>query len=83
MLKIVSLRFKRHINQDTFKPLTSREWEVSGLVRSGLGNKEIAMRLGISPRTIQVHLSNIFKKLKVQNRVELCNRVDNLSLELV
>lgn len=78
MLRMVSLRFQNHLPQADKKPLTPREWEVTGLVGTGLTNKEVAGRLSISRRTVQVHLANIFKKLKVQNRVELLNRVSSL-----
>jgi DNA-binding CsgD family transcriptional regulator len=37
----------------------------------GLGYKEIAWKLNISPRTASVHRYNIFKKLKISSEVEL------------
>jgi DNA-binding NarL/FixJ family response regulator len=40
------------------------------LIRAQLSNKEIASKLRISPGTVQVHLSNIFKKLNVHSRAE-------------
>ncbi len=52
--------------------LTSREREVVALVvRQGLNNREIAERLGISARTVEVHLSNVYKKLDVSSRSRL------------
>ncbi|WP_454778230.1 alpha/beta fold hydrolase [Georgenia muralis] len=44
-------------------PLTMRELDVMALVRRGLGNDEIAAGLGISPRTVERHLSNVYVKL--------------------
>ena len=44
-------------------PLTVRELDVMALVRRGLGNDEIAAQLGISPRTVERHLSNVYVKL--------------------
>jgi DNA-binding NarL/FixJ family response regulator len=48
--------------------LTARESEVLTLVAQGLGNKEIGHRLGISPRTVKVHVGNIFRRIGVTNR---------------
>lgn len=53
-----------------FQPLTDREIEVLRLAARGHGNKEIAGELGLSIRTIQAHLGNIFNKLKVGSRTE-------------
>jgi DNA-binding CsgD family transcriptional regulator len=41
------------------------------LAREGLGNKEIAARLFVSPRTVQAHLSHVYAKLGVSSRVQL------------
>lgn len=51
--------------------LTEREKEVTQLCCDGLLSKEIAKRLNISPRTVEMHKSNIFKKLNVNNTIEL------------
>lgn len=49
--------------------LTAREREVLALVGQGLGNREIAQRLTVSLGTVRTHLSNIFGKLGVADRV--------------
>ena len=51
--------------------LTDREHQVLQLIVEGKSNKEIALALGISPKTVSVHRTNIMTKLGVQNAVEL------------
>jgi DNA-binding NarL/FixJ family response regulator len=51
--------------------LTRRELEIVTAVASGLTNKEIARRFALSEETVKHHLTNIFDKLGVANRVEL------------
>lgn len=50
--------------------LTNRELEVLILVSIGLFNKEIALKLNISERTVKNHISNIFKKIEVVDRTQ-------------
>ncbi len=50
--------------------LTPREIEVLRMVAEGLGNKEIASRLGISDHTVKFHISSIFAKLGASSRTE-------------
>ena len=51
--------------------LTPREREVAELVALGLMNKEIADRLGIAEKTVQVHRGQVCRKLKVRSAVEI------------
>lgn len=64
----------RLINRDTDKEklesLTKREIEVLIEVASGRFNKEIAMVLNISERTVKNHMSNIMKKIDVNDRTQ-------------
>jgi len=50
--------------------LSNREKEVLALVAGGLKNRQIADRLCISEQTVKVHLNNIFKKIKVKDRLQ-------------
>ncbi|MFQ3597359.1 MAG: response regulator transcription factor [Chloroherpetonaceae bacterium] len=51
--------------------LTEREKEILHCVAEGLSTKQIAKKLFISPRTVEVHRSNMIKKLGAQNAAEL------------
>ncbi len=50
--------------------LTKREYEVLTVIAEGLSNREIAERLFISEKTVKNHLSNIFRKLDVSDRIQ-------------
>lgn len=50
--------------------LTRREYEVLTLIAEGLNNKEIAYGLFISEKTVKNHVSNIFKKIDVNDRTQ-------------
>lgn len=56
-----------------YAQLTRREKEIFKLFAEGLGYKEVAWKLGISPRTASVHRYNIFQKLDISSEVELVN----------
>jgi DNA-binding NarL/FixJ family response regulator len=51
--------------------LTTREREVLQLIARGYLYKEIAMRLGISPKTVEAHVSAVLRKLQLSSRHEL------------
>lgn len=61
---------KKDSNYEKIESLTKREYEVLILVAEGLNNKEIANKLFISEKTVKNHVSNIFKKIKVNDRIQ-------------
>ncbi|WP_113908323.1 LuxR C-terminal-related transcriptional regulator [Aliidiomarina celeris] len=64
-----STRFESY-RSDAERKLSPRQQEIMQLLAQGLSNKEIANILGITEGTIRVHLSSIFKAIKVSNRTE-------------
>jgi DNA-binding NarL/FixJ family response regulator len=64
-------------DQPQVNELTPRERELAMLVASGLRNREIATRLGISEGTAKLHLYNVYRKLGVSSRVELAIRLQS------
>ena len=55
--------------------LTPREWDVAQLVVDGLSNKAIAARLGVSPKTVEVHRSRVMAKIGAKSSPELVQLV--------
>lgn len=51
--------------------LSAREMEVANMIRRGENNKSIAQMLNISERTVKAHLSSIFRKFDVEDRLHL------------
>lgn len=60
---------------EVMSKLTQREYEVMTLLLRGASNKLIGQALFISIKTVEFHVSNIFQKLGVRNRMELINRI--------
>lgn len=64
----------------TVEALSARELEVLRLVARGFTNRAIGVQLGISDRTVQGHLANVFGKLQVASRTEAVTRAIQLGL---
>ncbi len=68
--------FFSRLDSDTLPPeqpfpeLTEREHEVLDLIAQGCNNAAIAERLSLSPKTVSNHISNIYNKLQVADRLE-------------
>ena len=60
-----------------FPQLSNREWEVVKHLLEGKSNKLIAAALGISDRTVEFHLRNIYAKFHVSTRIELILKLGN------
>jgi DNA-binding CsgD family transcriptional regulator/tetratricopeptide (TPR) repeat protein len=60
------------------KLLTAAERRVAELAASGMTNRDAAAALFISPKTVEVHLTRIYRKLGVRTRAELGRRLDQL-----
>jgi two-component system nitrate/nitrite response regulator NarL len=56
--------------ETAYKELTAREREVLGCLAEGMSNKQIATALGISVRTVTVHVSNLLRKTGAASRTE-------------
>lgn len=54
--------------------LTPQEHQIALQVAEGKANKEVAAALFLSPKTVEFHLSRIYRKLRVSSRAELVRR---------
>lgn len=70
LFKTMRRRKAAHAIKNELKTLTKRETEILTCVGRGLKNKEIAVLLGISEKTVKHYMTNIMNKLQVQNRVQ-------------
>jgi DNA-binding NarL/FixJ family response regulator len=66
-------------NQDlpSINSLTEREIQIINHIREGMSSKEIASKLEISLKTVEVHRHNILKKLKLKNSASLVNFINS------
>jgi DNA-binding CsgD family transcriptional regulator len=61
----------RIVEEEPWRPLTAREFEVARLVAEGQTNAEIAETLGIAPKTASSHIEHILAKLGASRRAEI------------
>ena len=64
-------RHQRRDETDDASPLTQRQAEVVSLLATGKSTREVARALGVAPRTVQVHVGLIMKKLGVASRLQV------------
>jgi DNA-binding NarL/FixJ family response regulator len=78
--EIKNILAHQELDEDSEYPdmnsLSNREIEVVSQIRQGFSSKEIAQRLEISLKTVEVHRYNILKKLKLKNTAALVNFIN-------
>ncbi len=81
---IFSFRFfKTHKPSNNFTSLnkkyeiTKREFEIIEFLKKGSTTKEVGEKLFISPKTVENHIYNIYKKTSVKNRIQLLNIINS------
>ncbi|NOQ16387.1 MAG: DNA-binding response regulator [Methyloprofundus sp.] len=57
--------------KEKLKKLSARELDVAKMIKTGENNKKIAQHLNISDRTVKAHLTSAFKKLEINDRLQL------------
>ena len=70
-------QFRTYISlKDKFGKLSNREKEVMEMILDGNTSKEAAEKLSLSPRTVEVHRSNMYTKLKIRSLPQLVQEYD-------
>jgi DNA-binding NarL/FixJ family response regulator len=66
-------------NADGLRLLTPQELQVALIVAQGSTNREAAAALFLSPKTVEFHLGNTYRKLGLRSRAELVRRMEGLT----
>jgi FixJ family two-component response regulator len=72
---------KRSVEHNSFDTLTPRERDVFDQLVAGASNKEAGRKLGISPRTIEIHRARIMEKLGAKNVADVVRMALRLGIE--
>jgi FixJ family two-component response regulator len=75
-----SLRNERDALVELYAVLTPRERDVMALVVAGLMNKQIAVKLGSSEKTVKIHRGRMMQKMRVQSVADLVRAAEKLAL---
>ena len=70
-------------SEPDIKDLSSRQIEIIKFTKNGLSSKEIAVKLGITTKTVEVHRYNILKKLHLKNTPSLINFINTTDLTFI
>ncbi len=62
--------------QGDIMKLSNREKQICALLCKDVSVKEIAGKMGISPKTVQVHICNVFKKFKTPSRFSMLKKFE-------
>jgi DNA-binding CsgD family transcriptional regulator len=73
----------RGAEEEPWRPLTAREFEVARLVAEGRTNASIGEQLGLSPRTVGAHVEHILAKLAFTRRAEIAAWVAGMGVAAV
>ncbi|HKB43077.1 MAG TPA: response regulator transcription factor [Chitinophagaceae bacterium] len=78
--EVKNILAQQELEQESDQPdmnvLSRREIEIVKLIKEGLSSKEVALRLDISLKTVEVHRYNILKKLNLKNTASLVNFIN-------
>lgn len=84
--KEIQENLSKQVFEDSDTPdiskLSEREVEVLKYIKEGLSSKQIGEKLFLSSRTVEVHRSNILKKLNLKNTASLLTFIHNSSLDI-
>ena len=69
--KVTGAYLKKHTKREQVPQITEREAEVLHLIAWGHSNKEIAARLDVSVKTVEVHKANAMRKLNLRGRIDV------------
>ena len=68
-----------HDTAGGLQSLTAQELQVALIVARGITNREAAAALFLSPKTVEFHLGNTYRKLGLRSRAELVRRMEGLT----
>lgn len=71
---------EQDLPKSSYGGLTRRQRDVARELAAGLSNKEIAEKLYVSPRTVEMHVSNIFDRLDCRSRTEAVKKINSLGI---